>query len=309
MGDGKEAIEGEKTMTGCSGGFRALYNTVFGRRSSSSPRKSSSATATPRASFFPTVNSKRRRGGSDQSSLIVPHVNLDSPVSPGKSKMAVQQKVVQRQLDLPVRPPPPPVRPVAAPPVPTISGELESVIYDHQRSKASGNLVRASSSNVMLFGNLGNLRCGNSAGPASRNVLDYLPMTASEKESKGKTRNAGSGGGAPPSAAAGKTHNPKETAAPPAPTTCRVLSKRLDPETLKDLGDAQYENGRFAEALALYEQAAMVNPERSLYWVNKAAALAGLGRFLEAAADCREAVRIEPSNTKAHLRLAALYLR
>ncbi|CAA6669580.1 unnamed protein product [Spirodela intermedia] len=130
----------------------------------------------------------------------------------------------------------------------------------------------------MLFGNLGNLRCGNSAAAPSRNVLDYLPMTANEKESKGKTRKAGSGGGAPP-------RNGGAASADDVP----VLSKRLDPEALKDLGDAQYENGRFAEALALYEQAAVINPEKSLYWVNKAAANAGLGRFLEAAADCREA--------------------
>ncbi|KAF6170825.1 hypothetical protein GIB67_015777 [Kingdonia uniflora] len=38
-----------------------------------------------------------------------------------------------------------------------ISGELESMITDYQQSKGSSNLVRASSSNVMLMGSLGRL--------------------------------------------------------------------------------------------------------------------------------------------------------
>ncbi|XP_078437824.1 inactive TPR repeat-containing thioredoxin TTL3-like [Wolffia australiana] len=271
------ADKDDATMTGC-GGFRALYYTVFGRRTSTSPRKSSSANATPRSSFSAAASSKRRRAGSDQSTVIVPHVPPTTPPP------VHAQTVVQRQLDYPPRKPPP---------GPTISGELDSVIYDYQRSKASGSLVRASSSNVMLFGNLGNLRCGNSTAAPSRNVLDYLPMTAEEIEqprSKGEILG-------------GKSVDPGEMAA------CRVLSRRLDPETLKSLGDGEYENGRFAEALGFYEQAAKANPAKSAYWAGKAAALAGLGRFLEAAVECREAVRVEPSNSKAHLRLAGLYLR
>ena len=291
MGEKKE--ESEKTMTGC-GGIKALYNTVFGRRGNTSPRKSSSANPTPRSSFSSAANSKRRRGGSDQSSLIVPHVNLDPPISPGISRLSpnsqitqisVHKKVVQRQIEMPVKAPPLPL--------PSISGELESVIYDHQQSKACGNLVRASSSNVMLFGSLGNLRGGNSSVTSNHNVFDFLPMTADEMALKGKIKK-----------------EKVATAVPPTlMSTCRVLSKRFDPESLKDLGDVKYENGRFAEALTYYEQASMVNPDNSSYWVNKAAALAGLGRFLEAVNNCREAVRIEPSNSKAHLRLAALYLR
>ncbi|KAH0850727.1 hypothetical protein HID58_095287 [Brassica napus] len=45
-----------------------------------------------------------------------------------------------------------------------LSGELESMITDHQKSRGANGLVRASSSNVMLYGNLGNL---NQSGPAT----------------------------------------------------------------------------------------------------------------------------------------------
>ncbi|KAL0381620.1 UNVERIFIED_CONTAM: hypothetical protein Sangu_0226300 [Sesamum angustifolium] len=60
-----------------------------------------------------------------------------------------------------------------------ISGELESMISDHQKSKGAGSLVRASSSNVMLYGNLGNLR--QPGDTDNENVLDYLPRTANEE--------------------------------------------------------------------------------------------------------------------------------
>ncbi|MCD9560412.1 hypothetical protein HAX54_019087 [Datura stramonium] len=63
------------------------------------------------------------------------------------------------------------------------------MIQDHQRSKIANTLVRASSSNVMLFGNLGNIRQqggGNGTGPTitstANHILDYLPRTAKEEE-------------------------------------------------------------------------------------------------------------------------------
>lgn len=52
----------------------------------------------------------------------------------------------------------------------TFSGELDSYIPDY-RSKVNGTLVRATSSNMMVFGHLGNIRQpGNQ--PNSNNVLD-----------------------------------------------------------------------------------------------------------------------------------------
>ncbi|CAA7034729.1 unnamed protein product [Microthlaspi erraticum] len=170
-----------------------------------------------------------------------------------------------------------------------LSGELESMITDHQKSRGANGLVRASSSNVMLFGNLGNL---NQCGPAT--TTNYGNV------------NTGYGG--------------KRTtvAASPAATVksqdqsgslCRAISTRMDPETLKIMGNEDYKNGNFAEALALYDAAIAIDPNKAAYRSNKSAALTALGRILDAVFECREAIRIEPHYHRAHHRLGNLYLR
>ncbi|KAK6155537.1 hypothetical protein DH2020_009785 [Rehmannia glutinosa] len=183
-----------------------------------------------------------------------------------------------------------------------LSGELESMIADHQKSKGAGNLVRASSSNVMLFGNLGNLRQPGNAtdnGSNSANVLDYLPRTAKEEplpiNGKYPTGNNN---------VARKNEEPEKPV-----SLCRAVSTRMDPEQLKILGNEDYKNGRFAEAVALYEAAISIDPNKASYRSNKSAALTALGKLLEAAFECREAIRIDPFYQRAHNRLATLYVR
>lgn len=198
-----------------------------------------------------------------------------------------------------------------------ISGELESMIADHQKSKGSSTLVRASSSNVMLFGNLGNLRQpGGGAGGGvgggggggnmnSYNVLDYLPKTAREESPapNGKYPNIVMGN------VVKKQNEEKPSVEQPPASLCRALSTRMDPEQLKIMGNEDYKNGNFAEALALYDAAISIDPNKASYRSNKSAALTALGRLLEAVFECREAIRIEPHYHRAHHRLANLYLR
>ncbi|KAL6502596.1 hypothetical protein OROHE_024249 [Orobanche hederae] len=175
-----------------------------------------------------------------------------------------------------------------------LSGELESMIADHQRSNGAGKLVRASSSNVMLLGNLGNLRQpGNSENGNSANVLDYLPRTAKEE----------------PMPVTGKYSAKKNQEHEKPVSLCRALSTRMDPEQLKILGNEDYKNGRFAEAVALYDAAISIDPNKASYRSNKSAALTALGKLLEAAFECREAIRIDPFYQRAHNRLATLYVR
>ncbi|KAM0034134.1 putative tetratricopeptide-like helical domain superfamily, TPR repeat-containing thioredoxin TTL1-4 [Helianthus debilis subsp. tardiflorus] len=153
-----------------------------------------------------------------------------------------------------------------------ISGELEAIINDNQRLNYAGNMK--------VYGNLGNLH------PKKDN--EVLPNGMGNICSKAS----------------------KASRKPVNPTSyCRALSTRMDPERLKILGNEDYKNGRFAEALALYDAAISIDPEKASYRSNKSAALTSLGRLLEAVFEAREAIRIEPFYQRAHNRLATLYLR
>ncbi|KAL6227775.1 hypothetical protein ACLB2K_001732 [Fragaria x ananassa] len=183
-----------------------------------------------------------------------------------------------------------------------LSGELESMIADHQKSKGSSIFVRASSSNFMLTGNLGNLRTGGGGGGNvnSNNVLDYLPKTAREETPMMMNGNVGK-------SSAPKEEKKKQSTQPAS--FCRALSTRMDPETLKIMGNEDYKNGNFAEALSLYDAAISIDPNKASYRSNKSAALTALGQILDAVFECREAIRIEPHYHRAHRRLATLYIR
>uniref|UniRef100_A0A7N0T905 Uncharacterized protein n=1 Tax=Kalanchoe fedtschenkoi TaxID=63787 RepID=A0A7N0T905_KALFE len=194
-----------------------------------------------------------------------------------------------------------------------ISGELENIIAEHQKSRGGGNLVRASSSNVMLFGNLGNLGGGSGVGgySVSSNATDHLPKPARESSLSNPTSNGTSSansvvGNYTPSGAS--KANPLRKASETG-SLCRALSTRMDPEQLKIMGNEDYKNGRFAEALALYDAAISIDPNKASYRSNKSAALTALGQLLEAVFECREAIRIDPQYQRAHQRLASLYLR
>ncbi|XP_057724836.1 TPR repeat-containing thioredoxin TTL2-like [Arachis stenosperma] len=85
--------------------------------------------------------------------------------------------------------------------------------------------------------------------------------------------------------------------------------KVVDPEVLKKMGNDAYKGGRFEEAVALYDRAIALDSSKATYHCNKSAALIGLRRFQEAVAECEESVRLEPSYTRAHNRLATIYFR
>ncbi|XP_054789019.1 TPR repeat-containing thioredoxin TTL1 [Prosopis cineraria] len=89
----------------------------------------------------------------------------------------------------------------------------------------------------------------------------------------------------------------------------RSPKNRADPEVLKTMGNEAYKQGRFEEALALYERAIAVDSNKATFHCNKSAALIGLGRLLEAIVECQEAIRLEPSYNRPHHRLATIYLR
>ncbi|KAL2528219.1 tetratricopeptide repeat (TPR)-containing protein [Forsythia ovata] len=309
-----------------------LLNAVFGHRSIwPSPRRSTSMGSLQTVNVNngnvspSTPNSRRRRSGSDHSSFLgSPDIETEK-----NSQNNQVDRIIARPAQNHMKSPPmyhqhqtqpvyqhnngrktPPDNETTAlgrkMPQGTIglSGELESMITDHQRSKGAGTFVRASSGNVMLFGNLGNLRqLGNNGNTNSTcSILDYLPKTAKEEPPAPNGKYTASN----PSINAVKNRNADE--AKPV-SLCRALSTRMDPEELKVLGNEDYKNGRFAEAVALYDAAISIDPNKASYRSNKSAALTALGKLLEAAFECREAIRIEPSYQRAHNRLATLCLR
>ncbi|KAL8143462.1 hypothetical protein V2J09_016494 [Rumex salicifolius] len=172
-----------------------------------------------------------------------------------------------------------------------ISGELESIIAEHQRGGANAGLMRASSGNVMLYGHLGNLR--QPAAKDEGQVPRKYGNTVMGNIFNNNNNNS----------------NNRSVAVEMNNSLCRAISCRMDPEELKILGNEDYKNGRFAEALALYERAIDMDPSKASYRSNKSAALTALGRLLEAALECRKAIQIQPNYQRAHHRLANLYLR
>ncbi|KAK7247435.1 hypothetical protein RIF29_42318 [Crotalaria pallida] len=192
-----------------------------------------------------------------------------------------------------------------------ISGELESMISDHQKSKVKGSFVRASSSNVMLFGNLGNLRQGGNSNnnyTSSQNVMDYNAMQREEnpvangRYTNHRAQNVDKG-------STQQQQNVDKGSKLQQVSLCRAVSTRIDPEELKILGNEDYKNGRFSEALALYDAAIAIDPNKASYRSNRSAALTALGRILEAVFECREAIKIEPHYQRAHNRLGNLHMR
>ncbi|KAJ3670899.1 hypothetical protein LUZ60_008325 [Juncus effusus] len=75
------------------------------------------------------------------------------------------------------------------------------------------------------------------------------------------------------------------------------------------IGNECYKKGQYLDALRFYEKAVAISPENASCKSNRAAALAGLGRIGEAVRESEEVVRLDPTNARAHHRLASLNLR
>ncbi|XP_042423071.1 inactive TPR repeat-containing thioredoxin TTL3-like [Zingiber officinale] len=283
-------------MFGCG-----LFRRRRARSTSSIPALESAGAAAAKRTL--DVGTPRQRKGSDNVTSIVrvpvPLPAVKAQAAPAAVQLRRPRKEAMRALPAPA----------TAPAVSKgIVAELDGMLYDRQRAAAAGggHLLRASSGNVMVYGNLGNLR-GNPMNPPRRNnMLDSLPKTVKELREEAKDNEIRASAPAnripikekTPAPAPANRFPKKEKTPAPAPELCRALSTRQNPEELKEMGNEEYKKGSFAE-----------NPGKASYYVNKAAALAGMGRLFDAVAQCNEAIRIDPAHYRAHHRLASLYLR
>ncbi|KAK9087237.1 hypothetical protein Syun_029631 [Stephania yunnanensis] len=192
-----------------------------------------------------------------------------------------------------------------------INSELDSLITDRQQARESSSLIRASSGNVMLLRQFGNLRPPGTSNPNTHNYYNSINNNVHNISNPSIRRDACDDSIPKGTYASGNGNsigNGVNQAEYPGRWR-RAISKGLDAEKLKTMGNEEFKKGRLVEALALYDRAIAVNPEIATCRNNKGIVLASMNRLLEAVFECREAVRIDPSYQRAHHCLGALYLR
>lgn len=178
--------------------------------------------------------------------------------------------------------------------------ELARVMAENGQPEDSRALVKTSTRNGMVLGHLGNLKqpvtkntvASNSTTPSSASRT-ILALSRSLQETNSST----------PSKIGYGNIVRKNSG------EFRGISNKLEPEVLKRMGNEAYKEEKFKDALLLYDRAIALDSTKAAYHSNKSAALIGLGRLIEAVAESKEAIRIDPSYHRAHHRLATLYLR
>ncbi|KAJ8539451.1 hypothetical protein K7X08_013703 [Anisodus acutangulus] len=149
------------------------------------------------------------------------------------------------------------------------SSDLSMTIFSHRKSRANGTLSNR--------GSTGNITLLGHLGNLNKN------SSSDKKTSTPRSHQSGS--------------------------FFRGSTNKLDPDILKSIGNEKYKQGKFTDALALYNKAIAIDPRNACYYSNKSAALMSLSRVIEAIVACREAIRLDPCYHNAHYRLARLYLR
>jgi tetratricopeptide (TPR) repeat protein len=205
-----------------------------------------------------------------------------------------------------------------------LAAELDKMIHDRHKVKSGNGLVRATSGNMMIHGSLGNLgghmqnrfangseinHQGTQYPNRHDNTANFISQQGNTNSNRSSIASGANGNGVARSVALPIENLSVQEEPETKSELCRVLSRRLSPEELKEMGNEEYKQGRYAEALTFYDRAIIMDPKKAAYWSNKAAALTGLGRLLDAVMECKEAVRIDPLYHRAHHRLANLYLR
>lgn len=95
------------------------------------------------------------------------------------------------------------------------------------------------------------------------------------------------------------------------PMECDTSQPDLDPETAeryKQLGNASYKEGEYAEALEFYTKAIFHNPNNAGYYGNRSATLLMLEKYQRALEDAVKSIKLDERFVKGYLRAAKCHL-
>ncbi|XP_047963730.1 TPR repeat-containing thioredoxin TTL1-like [Salvia hispanica] len=175
----------------------------------------------------------------------------------------------------------------------------------HTRSDSAGSLT-SPASNVLPTGNICPSGRISKTGMSSRSSKTDVLGSGSVNYGHGSIMRGG------------LAAKPALDASPPVfsrglmvggePAKRAAVSGGSDPEEVKRMGNESYRKGNFAEALSLYDKAIALSPGNAAYHFNRAAALMGLRRLVEAARECEHAIGLDPGYVRAHHRLGSLLL-
>ncbi|BBN13523.1 hypothetical protein MPTK1_6g04200 [Marchantia polymorpha subsp. ruderalis] len=176
------------------------------------------------------------------------------------------------------------------------------------RSNGMMGQSRRSNSADFPSGNLKKLHAANSSSSNGGNGV-YTGGLNAKGSMSNTTSPTGSVGTVNPSQPLPSSSSNNDSSANGKAELIKNAIASMDAEELKNTGNEQYKKGHFSEALSLYDKAIALAPEKAPYRSNRAAALTGLGRLPEALHECLHAIRLDSAYTRAHHRLACLYLR
>uniref|UniRef100_A0A2P2IMP2 Uncharacterized protein MANES_02G153700 n=1 Tax=Rhizophora mucronata TaxID=61149 RepID=A0A2P2IMP2_RHIMU len=178
------------------------------------------------------------------------------------------------------------------------SRELVPVATTNDKKCSDGkSLFRATSSNVLPLGHLGNL---SQQGNGNVGSVHGNPQEVKSTPRASNDRRIIGGNGVMGNILRQPSVKSRQS---------QGLMTTMDPEVLKSFGNEKYKQGNFKEALAFYDRSIALDPSKATYRCNRSAALIGLGHLVDAVFESEEAIRIDPSYERAHRRLATLYVR
>lgn len=109
-------------------------------------------------------------------------------------------------------------------------------------------------------------------------------------------------------AAASSSAGPATSATPTDKYAGLTEAQRAEKaEALKVEGNQKLTTRQYADAIALYSDAILLNPRNAIYYSNRAAAYSHLGEHERAITDCNAAIKLDPKYSKAYSRLGLAY--